>query len=1056
MEGKLKVYKSSAGSGKTYTLVKEFLRICLTSEDLYGFSRILAITFTNKATFEMKQRILLGLKQIGNQDQKVAELLKSLSAETGLEEVVIIKRCNQILTAILHSYADFGISTIDKFTHRLVRTFAKDLSLSPTFKVELDSTIILNEVIDLVIDKLGVDEQLTELLIRFAFSRMDDEKNWKVDKELFQFANEFFQEKSFPYLKELRKLSPEAYEEALVSYTKYTNQFETRISKIGKKAIDLIEKNGIEKDSFFNRAAIYMFFNRFKEFDLNMLTPTSTAIKTVEEDKWHAGKCPVDQANLIDGIKTQLADLFAEGTNYHKVNIENYLAVAEILKNLHSLSLLNHIEKRLVEYKKEEKVLNISDFNQLISGIVEHEPMPFIYERLGDKYEHLMIDEFQDTSVLQFSNLLPLVENSLAQGFENLIVGDAKQAIYRFRGGEVEQFSEMPEYRLPEIQQNGLYDERMRTLAIQYNKTVLDFNYRSKIEVVEFNNSFFEFVKHHSILSPKIENIFEGHKQKTIPSKKGGYVEIQFIEGDKKEDRTDAYNYTILKTINDCIGNGYALRDMAILVRKKADGREAAEFLKANDVNVLSSEALLLKNDATVNFLIRFSQGVFQPKADFYKKEVIEYLVENNWLKGTLNDNYQKYIHSKTVQEILDAVGVELNLKELKLQASHEFFEEIIRAFNLNTSYNVYLQFLQDIVFDYFKSNLGTIQGFLVHWEENQEKFSISTGEEVDAVSIMTIHKSKGLEFPVCIIPYAEQEIGHSSFYRQNTIWSPTVADPLSPLPYALVEFNGNLRDSSLHAAYEEELSKSQIDFMCDNYVAFTRAVDALYIFTAKTKLSKTTPSNPGLVKLPQLLSAFVDSSGLEIDEKGKVGIGELPKNENPEAKKNADFGLNYLSSKWNDKIRISASSQSTWKQNEPIQYGILMHEILGEIGDESDVEEVLQRYQKDGSLNQVEYEVMNKKLVQLLQNKSVRPFFDTQFKIKQEAGMLSRNGKLLRPDRVVYWDNKVAILDFKTGEKNDSHHEQMKEYQTVLEEICQQEVEAYLLYTETEELVKV
>ncbi len=1055
MEGKFNVYKSSAGSGKTYTLVQEFLRICLTSKDLYGFSRILAITFTNKATFEMKQRILMALKLIGSQDDKVASLLESLQSETGLTKEEVVIKCQQILTAILHSYADFGISTIDKFTNRLVRTFTKDLGLSPTFKVELEASEVLNEVIDLLVDQLGIDEALTELLIQFAFSRMEDEKTWKIDKEMFQFAMQFFQEQSFPYLKELRELSPETYAETLRLNNQHLSEFEKEIKSIGKEALDLIAANGIDKASFSNSAAIYIFFYRFQEFDFTNLSPKSTAIKTVEEDKWCAGKCTAEQVMIIDGIKLQLADLFHKGVNFYSNHVQNYLAVKETTKYLHSLSLLNHIEKRLNEYKKEEKILNISDFNQLISSIVEYEPMPFIYERLGDKYQHLMIDEFQDTSVLQFSNLLPLVENSLAQGFENLIVGDAKQAIYRFRGGEVEQFSEMPNYTLPEIQQNELYHERMQTLAFQYNQTNLATNYRSLSEVVHFNNAFFEFVKNDSNLTPKIKTIFEGHRQETLESKKGGYVEIQFVEGGKKEDRLPIYEQNILGIIERSLENGYQLKDIAILVRKKKQGREAAEFLKANDISVLSSEALLLKNDSTVNFLIRFAQWIFQPQIHLYRKEVIEFLVEQNFLSEPLHQYYTSEATGISVQSILSKCGLAIEVEHLKLFASHEFFEEIIRKFGLDKTYNVYLQFFQDAVFDYFKSNKGNIQSFLDWWEENQERFSISTSDDTNAVSIMTIHKSKGLEFPICIIPFAEQEIVHHSPFRTNVIWTKTPTKPSVELPYALVEFNGNLRDSELSAAYETELEKLQIDFMCDNYVAFTRAVDALFVLTNQFTPPKGAPANPKLVKLPQLIHAFVEQNDLDPSE-DSVSWGEFPNKELRQESKEKEYSLNYLSSSWSDKIKISASSQSTWKQDEPIQYGILMHEILGEITSASDLQNVLQRYKADGSLSELEFQTMGQKLDQILKNSKIQSFFDPRYTAKQEASMLSKSGKLLRPDRVVFWKNKTVILDFKTGDKNDAHHEQMKEYQSVLEEISENEVEAYLLYTETEELVRV
>ena len=1055
MEGKFNVYKSSAGSGKTYTLVKEFLRICLTSKDLYGFSRILAITFTNKATFEMKQRIVLALKQIGNEDEKVVELTESLQKETGLSKQEIVVKCQQILTAILHSYADFGISTIDKFTHRLVRTFAKDLRLSPTFKVELDSGLVLNEVIDILIDQLGIDEELTDLLIQFAFSRMEDEKTWKIDKELFSFANQFFQEQSFPYLKELRELPLSAYQEAFKSYNKALAEFEKQVKHIGKQAIDLISSNGIEKDSLYYKGVLYTFFYRFQEFDLSQLSPVKTVVKSIEEDKWTSGKCPSDQATAIEGVKSQLTDLYYEAVNYYNDNIKNYLAIHETLKYLHSLSLLNHIEKKLNLYKKDEKLLNISDFNQLISSIVEHEPMPFIYERLGDKYQHLMIDEFQDTSVLQFSNLLPLVENSLAQGYENLIVGDAKQAIYRFRGGEVEQFSEMPHYVLPEIQRNELYSERMQTLAVQYKPTTLDINRRSLSEVVNFNNAFFEFVKKEPNLTPKIAAIFEGHHQKTLAKKNGGYVEIQFVEGKKAEEREEQYLDNVLDIIKRSEEKGYRLKDMAILVRKTKQGRQIAEFLKANEIDVLSSEALLLRNDRTVNFLIRFAQCVFKPEVHLYRKEVLEYLVDEGFLAGDKHEHYTKHALGNSLHSILNETAISIDLERLKLMASHEFFEEIIRQFKLDSPYNVYLQFLQDVVFDYFKSNKGNIQSFLDWWEENQERFSISTSDDTNAVSIMTIHKSKGLEFPVCIVPFAEQEINHHGPMRTNILWSKTAEKPAVALPYALVEFGNNVKDSELSSAYELELAKSQIDFMCDNYVAFTRAVDALFILTSAYTVPKQASSNPGLLKLPQFIDAFVQQSGVDVED-NTVAWGEFQEKLKKKESQVIENPLNYLSSPWSNKIKISASSQSTWKQNEPIQYGILMHEILGEIGNSNDIATVLDRYKKDGSLNQVEFEMMAEKLSNIISNEKIKPFFDVNFAVKQEASMLSKSGKLLRPDRVVFWDDKTVILDFKTGEKNESHHEQMKEYQSVLEEISETEVEAYLLYTETEELVKV
>ncbi|MBL4710604.1 MAG: UvrD-helicase domain-containing protein [Flavobacteriales bacterium] len=1019
---------------------------------MYGFSHILAITFTNKATYEMKHRIVLALKQIGEGEGKGDVLRDILVEETGLSKEELALRCSKILTAILHSYADFGISTIDKFTHRVIRTFAKDLQLSPIFKVELDEIKVLTEVIDLIIDKVGVDEEITDLILRFALTRMEEEKMWKVDRELLDFAQDILKEKSIPYLKALRGLGPKDYQLTIKEYKSYVHGFEKEVKEQAKYGLELIKKNGIEHSSFAGRSKISKFFENLSLGLFEKIEPTQDVLNNLDKDNWFSGKCPAEQKALIEGIKVELLICFNKIDAIKKEKHGTYIAANEILKPIYSLSLLNHIEQKLASFKKQEKLLNISDFNQMIAGIVEREPMPFIYERLGDRYRHIMIDEFQDTSVLQFANLLPLVEDSLSRGQENLIVGDAKQAIYRFRGGEVEQFSEMPNYQLAENQESYLYKERMQTLAVQYKEAFLTQNFRSLPIVVNFNNEFFEFAKQQEELTPKISSIFREHQQQSLASKKGGYVRLSFVEG-RGEEKALAYEEEVLHTIEECREDGYLLKDIAVLVRKKKDARAIAERLKLEGIEVLSSEALLLKNDSAVNFVLSFAQWIFQPQVHIYQKEIIEFLVHEERLKGSMDENLSNYTGDGKMIELLSKIGLELNVEKLKLKASHEFFEAIIRAFQLNEQYNVYLQFLQDVVLDYFKSNKATLSQFLLWWDENQDQFSISSSEGLNAVSIMTIHKSKGLEFPVTILPYAQQKIGYSGPLRKSYIWTETIPSLSTPLKYAMVEYKSDLKLSDLSEAHDEELAKTQIDFMNDVYVAFTRASERMYIISEEQ--SAKSRANRKL-NLPDLLAEFVFHSGKELDENGSISFGERLEKQQKEPETESGLTLEYRSEAWSKKLRISRTSLAEWKQSEPIQYGIMMHEILGELEDKADLEQVLSSYELEGSFSSEEFQYISEKLKQLLSHQEIAIFFDGNNKSRRELDLLSKGGKLLRPDRVIYFEDRVAVLDYKTGEKNEAHHQQVNEYMHALANTSDQKLEGYILYTETEELVKV
>ena len=1050
-----KVYKSSAGSGKTFTLVKEFLRLCLIGTDLYGFSRILAITFTNKATYEMKHRILSALKDLSSGAVDGDEYKKILTVQSGLTSEEVKLRSGQILTAILHSYADFGISTIDKFTHRLIRTFSKDLGLPPNFKVELDEQKVLREVIDILIDTIGRDERVTELILRFTFSRIEEERSWKIDTELIEFAKDTLREKSKPYLNELRGLTEEDYNNTLVSFSKFINTFETKLKGLGEEAIALMKVNSIDPKSFAGRAKISVYFRRIADLKLEFIVPNPEILKNVENGNWAMKK--VDSAELmaIERIQQRLEVIFNEISTIAEEQYSKYISALAVVKNLHSLSLLNYIEQKLDEFKKEERLIQISDFNELISSVVENESMPFIYERLGDKYKHVMIDEFQDTSVKQFSNLLPLVEDSLARGNENLIVGDAKQAIYRFRGGEVGQFSDMPNYKLDVIEQNDLYDERMTTLGIQYNEQTLDTNYRSLQNIVSFNQQFFNFAIALDGLTEKMQNIYEGHGQTALESKPDGYVTIDFIDEKDTEEKKIAYFTKIHSKIDESLNQGFSYRDIAVLVRKNSHAKEIAEYLKSQQIAVLSSDALLLKNDAQVQFLLSLSAWVFMPTIHIYQKEIIQYLVETDVLKGDLHNNLELYINKQSFQTLFEDLNIPLKINELKLKSAHEFYENLVRMFSLDNRYNVYIQFFQDEVLDYFKSNKATVPQFLEWWQENEEKLSISAEAGIDAVNLLTIHKSKGLEFPVVIMPFATQDLKFSSGIIKNFIWTENINTPVNSLPYALVEYKKELESSDFKAAFNSEFEKNQIDLMNDIYVGTTRAIERMHLISERKNSKDKKKRN---VNFCDLLDDFVIHSSLDEIQENCFAFGTESRKRGKEKKiVEQALEMTYLSQAWNEKIRIANSARVQWKQNERIQYGILLHELLGEISEPNELEIVIARYLTNGIFEEKDAQFFNKKLGYLFEQPEIVRFFDKKLKIKNEADLLDSEGKLLRPDRVVYFKETIAVVDYKTGEKNEAHHQQVNQYIHALSAIeTNKKVEGYILYTETAELEQV
>nr|NQU94195.1 UvrD-helicase domain-containing protein [Bacteroidota bacterium] len=438
------VYKSSAGSGKTFTLVKEYLKITLNQPN--KFRNILAITFTNKAANEMKERIITNLKDISSAtpDQNspaIKFLLPELVKETGLSPETITLRANKVLELILHNYADFSICTIDSFVHRIIRTFAHDLNLPINFEVELDTNILIEQTIDFLISEAGKNEKLTKALIKFTETKAEDEKSWHIEKDLKDFAETLMKEDGQIYLEKLRQLNLQDFFNIIKKVNEFIKSTEQTLVKQAQNATSIIKGTNLPNTAFYRgRNGIAKYFEYIADYRFDKLSPNSFVETTINENKWHGSKTDKDDKIIIDGIKDNLIEIYNNIQDILAENYDEYNLFLMLKRKLYPMAVLSEIEKVLVKIKSENNIVHISEFNKRIADIVLNEPVPFIYERLGERYNHFLLDEFQDTSVLQWQNLLPLLDNSLAEGNFNMIVGDGKQAIYRWRSGEVEQF----------------------------------------------------------------------------------------------------------------------------------------------------------------------------------------------------------------------------------------------------------------------------------------------------------------------------------------------------------------------------------------------------------------------------------------------------------------------------------------------------------------------------------------------------------------------------------------------------------------------------------------
>jgi len=1037
--GNFTVYKSSAGSGKTFTLVKEYLKLALSDDrnPPVKYRTILAITFTNKAAAEMKERIVSGLEEISDPAGK-GILIKKLKEETGLEEKTIRQRAATILQSILHNYSDFAVGTIDSFVHRIVRTFAFDLHLPVNFEIEMDSDKLLAQVIDLLISKAGTDSDITRALVEFTESKAEDEKSWHIEKELFEFSKNLLTEEGVLHLGKLKNIDTNGFLSIRNSLSKSIQQFESSIQHLASSALQLINNQGLELNAFYRgRSGTGAWFSSLSAGHFDKIEPNSYVKETYVKGKFYADKTDDSDKLKIDNIKDRLSEAFHSIETLLEKQQSLYYLFKLISKNIYSLAVLNEIEKLLTEIKKQKNCIHISEFNKIISRIVLNQPVPFIYERIGAKYLHYLIDEFQDTSVLQWQNMLPLIENSLSEGYTNMLVGDGKQAIYRWRGGEVEQFTQLPEIFLKE--KSPFIAERERILKRNYNEQHLNNNYRSKKEIVGFNNSLFSFLE--GKLIGNFRRIYNNLSQQADPENEGGYISLSFME-DNVEDEQQLTLDHIYETIRQLQAENYKLSDIAILCRTNKTGSIIAEFLTQKTIGVLSPDSLLLKNSRKVSFIGSLLKHLQQPGDDISKVEILQFLIESNSINGRLPDLIHTLKHKKTegFDSLLKHYEFDFNHLQLLKLPLYEIVEQLIKIFHLGDSDFSSLIYFLDEVLGYSTKNNNNLFDFLNWWSIRKEKASMNVPVGANAVNIMTIHSSKGLEFPVVIFPFTG-----STVTARGNLWVDLANQELPGLSSVFLPLGKGLEKTNYAHLYEEEKNKTLMDTVNLLYVALTRPEERLYIINSKPSKH---PEN--LHSVTDMLCLYLQHLKVWSEFQKEYDFGSKTNHSDKNRKNTNSIRLNMLQSfDWRTFLKIRANAPEA-------EFGLIVHAVLAKIRIASDLNPVLSQFLKEGIIDLKEQEVLKTKIKRIIENKTLACYFREGVNLKIETEIILPNGERFRPDRVVLGPEATAIIDYKTGTKSDSHIKQIHNYGDLLAQMGYKNVEKYLVYVEDEIVIKV
>jgi ATP-dependent helicase/nuclease subunit A len=1075
-----KVYSSSAGSGKTYTLTKEYLKLALGSDSETYFRSILAVTFTNAAASEMKERILTMLREFSKPEGVGHGMLLDIVRETypGIEQdpdlfgntcTLYSVRAQKVFRKILHRYSDFSVMTIDKFTQRLVSSFTDELGIPFAFETVLE-TDQLSQAVDRLLARIGQEGEhiLTDVVETYYRESAESGKSWgSLPHKIREAAYDLLNEKSYLAMQTVADLDVQDWVGISRQIRAFILEHENGIVTLAKRAMEHIqEKHLAESDFARGSQGIHAYFEK-KSKGLDLWKPgNSYVLAAIQEDKWCGGKATKFIQETVASITDVLTLLCREIEGILQQHQQKANVLAQIEKHLYNLSLLNEIRKEFDDLLRQGNQVHISDFNRKVLEIVAKEPVPFIFERLGEKYNHILVDEFQDTSKLQFANLLPLIDNALGFGHFNLIVGDAKQSIYRFRGGDMDlilHLSQNQVQHLASILGNSPFTQE-RLLGIDSYLTVdhLKTNRRSYREITDFNNSFFECVSKKAEAVPgMVGSVFDDNfKQEVTPDvKRHGHVQIEFLtQSDEAEATAEASSNVMiertLQIVDELREKGYQWRDVAILCRKKSEAADIAGALKERGNPLISDDSLLLTYSQSVNLLVSFMQVLQTPDNALARYEAA-YLYHRVILQQQPDASRQQEIQRMcagrdltTFLHYFESFGMEINAFQLRQLGVYELVEKLIALFDLfaGLTEGAYLFRFMDAVMEFSTRRSNHLADFLTYWETARNKISITVPANADALRITTIHKSKGLEYPVVIVPNAHWKFMPNG--ARDRIWVDLEKVQETELVYerldqeaglirrrlnsSVVSMVSALEQTPLKDSYDDERTRTLLENLNLMYVAFTRPVQRLYVLAKGARdwdkcrdsvnkwLYEYLNSEHSPVKWEETRSTYVVWEG----------NGDCYHNHR---KSN---GVSYpvrqvISTDRADRLRLRRLAERIFdvetfeKRNDHRQK---MRYALSLIRDVGQIASVVQKICTEGILDQAQASALQSDLHTLCQQDELRDLFEVGVEVKLNREFLRPGGKSVLVDRQIRLsDARYVLMNTVAGMGNDDARRKLR-----------------------------
>lgn len=1054
----IRIMKASAGSGKTYNLAKTYIRLFLTDEERYSYRHILAVTFTNKATDEMKNRILKELNVLST-DTSGSPYFDDLLPLFGSEEK-LRKRSSTVLCDILHDYGAFAVSTIDRFFQQTLKAFSREIGQFSSYQVELDKDSLVKESVDRVLDSLTADnKELLSWLTKLAMEDLEKGDRYNLENKLNEMAlnlkSDEHREAVEKYgIDEDAEYSKDNLEKTGKALSKIVADFEKDAKDAAAAFVKAAGEGGLASEDFSRSCFKSVYAEAEVKLKDGLIYPTDAVLNKQEDYGTWFKKADRPKYAHLEGILMPLLQNYCSlltGPRYRA-----YLTAGKIRKILGEMGIASDLYREFAQLMKEKNVLSIDDSNVILRNIIDGTDAPFIYEKLGVRFEHFLLDEFQDTSRIQWDNFRPLIANSVAQGRENLIVGDVKQSIYRWRGS----------------------DWRMMAKEVQDEFTesgteTLDSNYRSLRNIVEFNNAFFEYAPKvldsmlgespDGVAAYKVADIYADESQ-AVKSKDSAEGSVEVIFRDK-----DSILEEVLAAVRRVNEAGARLGEITVLVRKNKQGGEVARYLMDNGVSVITDDSLSLKSSAIVRRTVSLISSV-----------------------GNEEDSIGSFLAGE--------MGLDVrNISYISLSDLCERILRLLKAGNteLFESETQYIQSFMDFVQDYVSAGSNALDGFLKAWQDSDPK--ISSPSDSDSVRVMTVHKSKGLEFSHVIFPYAE---GVEMFRKGTSRWAKpdvkgTELEGVTDGVYHVTLSQPKNEQSLFTSESFAETQYQYIDNINTLYVALTRAVRGLTVIAAlpSKKCLDAVAGMPCLdvvpdgIELPdggfsdfsQVLYCYLRTRGAALgyslkEEDGSIAFSKgtlydytsLVRTEaavselmpgypsfplNPETEEDADADV-----RERGRLKISADSVDFFldgAREEARLNGTVLHGILSEVRTPSDVPVAVRRAFEAGDIDagrEDEYLNILTKAV------GAHPeWFPADGEgVFNETQLIDTDGEIRRPDRVLVRNGKVTVIDYKFGGRNPRYARQVARYADIYRRMGYPEISASIWYVLTDEVEQV